>query len=120
MNPVTGLSLGRIIVGAVSFARPSIAASMFGLDIAGNPQGPYLARLFGSREIAIGTATLLARGKTRRNLVLAGIGVDLADAATGVLGIQDKSVPVRSGVMLIAPAIGGVLSGLAGLRASRS
>jgi hypothetical protein len=116
MNPVIGLSLGRIAVGVVSFARPAVAAKMFGLDIANNPQGPYLARLFGSREIAIGTATLLARGTTRRNLVLAGIGVDAADAATGVLGIQDKSVPVRTGVLLIVPAIFAVLSGFAGLR----
>ena len=116
MNPVIGLSLGRIAVGALSFAQPALAAKMFGLDIANNPQGPYLARLFGSREIAIGTATLLARGTTRRNLVLAGIGVDAADAATGVLGIQDKSVPVRTGVMLIVPAILSVLSGFAGLR----
>ena len=116
MNPVTGLSLGRIAVGLISFLQPAVAAKMFGLDIANNPQGPYLARLFGSREIAIGTATLLARGKTRRNLVLAGIGVDAADAATGVLGIQDKSVPVRAGAMLIVPAILAVLSGFAGLR----
>ena len=116
MNPVIGLSLGRIAVGALSFAQPAVAAKMFGLDIENNPQGPYLARLFGSREIAIGTATLLARGKTRRNLVLAGIGVDAADAATGVLGIQDKSVPMRTGAMLIVPAILAVLSGFAGLR----
>jgi hypothetical protein len=116
VNPVTGLSLGRIAVGAISFARPALAAKMFGLDVANNPQGPYLARLFGSREIALGTATLLSRGKTRRNLVLAGIGVDLADAATGVLGIQDKSVSVRSGAMLVGPSAGAVLSGLAGLR----
>jgi hypothetical protein len=116
MNPVIGLSLGRIVVGIVSFARPALAAKMLGLDVANNPQGPYLARLFGSREIAIGTATLMARGKTRRNLVLAGVGVDAADAAAGVLGIQDKSVPVRTGAMLIVPAILAILSGLAGLR----
>jgi hypothetical protein len=120
VNPVTGLSLGRIAVGAISFARPDVAATMFGLDLANNPQGPYVARLFGSREVALGAATLLARGKTRRNLVLAGIGVDLADAATGVLGIQDKTVPTRTGAMLIAPAIGAVLSGIAGLRTRAS
>ncbi len=116
MNPVTGLSLGRIAVGVVSLFRPAVAARTFGVDLASNPQGAYLARLFGSREIAIGTATLLARGTTRRNLVLAGIGVDAADAATGVLGIQDRSVPVRAGAMLIVPAVLAVLSGLAGLR----
>lgn len=117
---MTGLSLGRIAVGVLSFAQPALAARLFGLDVAGNPQGPYLARLFGSREVAIGAATLLARGKTRRNLALAGIGIDLADAATGVLGIQDKSVPVRTGALLIAPAIGAVLAGVAGIRAGRT
>ncbi len=116
MNPVTGLSLGRIAVGVVSFARPELAAGMLGLDLAKNPQSAYVARLFGSREIAIGTLTLLATGTTRRNLVLAGIGVDLADAVTGVLGIRDKTVPARTGAMLAAPAVGAVLSGIAGLR----
>jgi hypothetical protein len=116
MNPVTGLSLGRIVVGIVSLVRPGVAAGMFGLDLEGNPQGQLLARLFGSREIALGTATLLAQGKTRRNLVLAGVSVDLADTATGVLAVQDKTVSKRTGVMLVVPAILAVLSGLAGLR----
>jgi hypothetical protein len=119
VDPVIGLSLGRIAVGTVSLAKPDVAAGLFGLDVAANPQGPYLARLFGSREIAIGALTLLSRGTTRRNLVLAGIGIDLADAATGVLGIQDKSVPVRTGAMLIGPAVGAVLAGIGGLRARR-
>jgi hypothetical protein len=119
MDPVTGLSLGRIAVGAVALARPDVAAGLFGLDLANNPQGPYVTRLFGSREIAIGALTLVSRGSARRNLVLAGIAVDLADAATGVLGIQDKSVPVKTGAMLVAPAVGAVLSGIAGLRARR-
>jgi hypothetical protein len=116
VNPVTGLSLGRIAVGLLAFLQPALATKLFGLDISGNPQGPYLARLFGSREVAIGTATLLARGKTRRNLVLAGIGVDAADAATGVLGIRDKSVPARTGAMLVVPAVLAALSGVSGLR----
>jgi uncharacterized protein DUF4267 len=116
MNPVIGLSLGRIAVGLLSFLQPALAAKLLGVDVESNPQGPYLTRLFGSREIAIGSATLLARGRTRRNLVLAGIGVDAADAATGVLGIQDRSVPARTGAMLVVPAVLAVLSGIAGLR----
>jgi hypothetical protein len=111
---VTGLSLGRIAVGALSFARPELAAGLFGLDVKANPQGPYLARLFGSREIALGVATLLATGTARRNLVLAGIAVDLGDAATGVLGIQDKSVSTRTAAMLVVPAVGAVISGIGG------
>ena len=51
--------------------------------------------------------------------MLAGIGIDLADAATGVLGMQDETVPARTGAMLVAPAVFAVLSGIAGLRARR-
>jgi hypothetical protein len=119
VDPVTGLSLGRIGVGALSLARPDLAAGMFGLDVENNPQGQYLGRLFGSREIALGAATLLASGTTRRNLVLAGIGVDIADAVTGVLGIREKTVSGKTGAKLIVPAVGAVLSGIRSLRASR-
>lgn len=119
MNPVTGLSLGRIAFGALSLAKPGVAAGMFGLNLENNPQGSVLARAFGSREIVLGAATLMASGTTRRNLALAGIGVDLADAATGVLAIRDKTVPMRTGAMLVGPAIGAVLSGIAGVRAGR-
>lgn len=116
MNPVTGLALGRIAIGAVSFGNPGLAASLFQLDIAANPQLPYLARLFGSREVALGALTLLARGRTRRTLVLAGIAVDLADAATGYLGIREGHVSKATGAALTGPAAGAVLAGLAGLR----
>ena len=118
MNSVTGLSLGRIAVGVLSFLQPAPRGEALRPRRREQPTGAYLARLFGSREVALGTATLLARGKTRRNLVLAGIGVDLADAATGVLGIQDQGGPVRTtGAIRIAPALGAKCwPGIGGLR----
>jgi len=119
MNPVTGLSLGRIAVGAVALADPRLAGKLFQLDTAGNPQLPFLARLFGSREIALGAATLLARGGTRRNLVLLGVLVDAADAGAGYAAIQDRSVPAPAAAPFIAVAAGAVLSGLLGLRGAK-
>ncbi|WP_121251382.1 hypothetical protein [Nocardioides ferulae] len=116
MNPVTGLSLGRIAVGAVALARPDLAAKALQLDAAANPQLPYLSRLFGSREVVLGTLTLLATGSARRNLVLAGILVDAADAATGVLGAREGQVSKQAAAGLVAPALGAVVSGLRGLR----
>lgn len=116
MNPVTGLSLGRIAVGVVALADPHRGSQLFQLDPVANPQVPYVARLFGAREVALGAATLLARGKTRRNLVLLGILVDAADAGTGYLGIQDGTVSKQTGGALIGPAAGAVLAGLLGLR----
>lgn len=116
MDPVTGLSLGRIVVGAIALADPRLAGRLLNLDTAANPQLPYVARLFGSREIALGAATLLARGSTRRNLVLLGTFVDAADAGTGYLGIQDETVPQRAAAPFMAVATGAVVAGLLGLR----
>jgi hypothetical protein len=119
MNPVTGLALGRIAVGAVALGNPPLAGKLFQLDVARNPQLPYLARLFGSREIALGLLTLVSRGTARRNLVLAGIAIDAADAATGFLGVREGYVSKATAAALAGPAVGAVLSGLAGLRRTR-
>jgi hypothetical protein len=116
MNPVTGLSLGRIAIGAVALASPPLAGRLFRLDTAANPQLPYLARMFGSREIALGAVTLLASGTTRRNLVAAGIAVDAADAVAGVLAARDGYVSKPTGGFLTAPALAAVAAGVSGLR----
>ena len=116
MNPVTGLSLGRIAIGVVALASPPLAGRLFRLDTAANPQLPYLARMFGSREIALGAVTLLASGTTRRNLVAAGIAVDAADAVAGVLAARDGYVSKPTGGFLTAPAVAAVAAGIAGLR----
>lgn len=117
MNPVTGLALGRIAIGAVALGSPSLAGKLFRLDTEANPQLPYLSRMFGSREIALGAITLAARGRARRNLVLGGIAVDAADAAAGVLAGQDGSVSRTTSAFLTAPALAAIAAGVAGLRA---
>lgn len=120
MNPVTGLSLGRVAIGALALARPSTAAVAFGLTPAAQPEVAYVTRLFGSREIALGTATLLARGKGRTALVLLGVGVDVADAVTGHLGPREGQVTKRAGATLLGPALGAVAAGVLGLRTGGS
>ena len=115
MNPVIGLSLGRIAVGSVALANPVAAARLFQLDPVSNPQVPYVTRLFGSREVALGLVTLLARGKTQRGLIGVGVLVDAADAATGYLAMQDGSVSRKTALTLIGPAVGAAGSGLIGL-----
>ena len=70
-----------------------------------------MTRLFGSREIVLGAATLLARGKTRRNLILAGIAVDAADAAAAVARRRGRgAVDRRTTYALAAPAAAAVLA----------
>lgn len=116
MNPVTGINLGRIAIGAVSLYDPTLAAKQMMLDPAGQPQVSYLTRLFGAREVALGVATLLASGRAKRNLVLLGVLVDGADAATGWLATKDGSAPAKAGQGMTAVAAGAVVGGLLGLR----
>lgn len=119
MDPVTGLSLGRIALGIGALAAPTRTAKAFGLKPEANAQLSYFARMFGAREVALGALTLAARGEARRRLVLVGLAVDGADAATGALGLRSKEFTPVSGGMLVAGALGAVGSGVAALVAGR-
>jgi hypothetical protein len=92
-----------------------MAAKTFQLDPVTNPQVPYVVRLFGAREVALGLATLLVRGKAQRGLIGLGVLVDGADAATGYLAMKDGSVTRKTAMTLIVPAVGAVGSGLLGM-----
>lgn len=115
MNPVTGLSLGRIAIGAATLASPDLAGKMFRLDTQANPQLPYMARMFASREIALGVVTLVSRGRTRRALTALGMGVDAADAFAGYDAGRTGAVTQQTSAFLTAPAVGAVLAGVVGL-----
>ena len=117
MNPVTGLSLGRIVIGAASVANPTMVTKAFGLDVEANPQTTFMTRLFGAREIALGAATLVASGRGRTGLVLLGVGVDGADAYAGYIGPKADGIDPKAGMLMTGVAGGAVLSGLLGLLA---
>ena len=115
MNPLLGLSIGRIAVGALALAKPDVAAKTFQLDAVSNPQVPYVVRLFGAREVALGVVTLFAGGKTRRGVIAVGVAVDAADAATAYLAMKDGSVSKKTAYTLLGPAVGAAGSGLLAL-----
>lgn len=119
MNPVTGLALGRVAIGLGSIAQPDLAMKLFRLSPADNDQLPYMARMFGSREVALGALTLAASGGTRRNLILAGIAVDAADAVAGHLAGKEGYVSKSTSAFLTAPALGAVAAGVLGLVLNR-
>ncbi len=112
MNPVTLLSLGRIAVGVASIAKPDLVAKQM-MGSAQDP--PVLTQWFGTREIALGLVTLVARGGHRRTLVLAGMAVDGADAAVAYSAMNSGSLEKKLAIPAIAVAIGAVLGGLLGL-----
>ncbi|HWI44161.1 MAG TPA: hypothetical protein VNS81_11115 [Nocardioides sp.] len=111
MNPVIGLSLGRIALGAGALVAPVPTAKLFGLDPVSQPQVEVITRMFGAREVAVGVATLLSKGALRRNLTLLGMAVDAADAATGVAALQAGRVSRSDGLGLAGIAGGAVLAG---------
>ena len=119
MNPVNGLALGRIAIGITALASPELAGKLFRLDVARNPQLPYMSRMFGSREIALGAITLVAKGTARRRLVALGMAVDGADAFAGYDALRSGSVSQSVGVFLTAPALAAVAAGAVGLVAER-
>lgn len=119
MDPVTGLSIGRILVGVVALLSPSTAARLFGVTPAANPQLGIFGRMFGAREIALGAVTLAAKGSLRRNLTVVGIAVDGADVASGTLEIAGGGVPKLQGGTLVAVAAGAVGAGVLALVVNR-
>ena len=119
MNPVNGLAVGRIAIGAAALASPAVAAKLFRLDHSRNPQLPYMTRLFASREIALGTITLLAKGSARRKLVALGMAIDGADGFAGYDAMKSGSVSQSVGLGLTVPALGAVVAGPVGLATER-
>jgi hypothetical protein len=115
MEPVTGLAYGRIAVGTVALVSPSLAARLLLLDKRANPQLPYMTRLFGSREIALGALTVASSGAARERLVQVGIAVDGADVLTGLAGAVSGAVPKKAGILMALVAAGAVATGVGGL-----
>ncbi len=113
---VKALSGLRLVIGAAAWLAPRASGKGFGLRPAENPQAPYLGRLFGARDVALGVGTLQATGEARRQWLRIGVGVDAADAVAAIAaGRAGYLNPVAAG-MVFAPAAAAVVLGLAALQ----
>jgi hypothetical protein len=117
-SQINTLAALRIAIGAGAWLMPRVAGRLFGLDVPGNPQAPYLARLFGIRDIALGLGTLTSSGESRRLWLQLGIACDLGDAAASWLGGRDESLPRYASVMTGATALSAAGIGVAALASS--
>lgn len=106
----------RLAIGAASWATPRAAGRLFGLDSAANPQAPYLARLFGARDIALAWGALGSEGETQRQWLLAGFACDVADTLAGIAGGRGGYLPKLTSVLVSGTALSAAALGGAALR----
>ena len=66
MSVISALTGIRASVGAGASIAPRVTGRLFGLDAAANPQLPYVARLFGVRDVALAAGLQLSRGESLR------------------------------------------------------
>lgn len=95
----------RLTLGAASYAFPSNAARIFGIDPEESPAMDSAVRLFGARELALGLG-LVGNAEVPRWLAL-GVMSDGLDVLTVVLGARER----RLGVQTVA--VGGGLAAAA-------
>jgi uncharacterized protein DUF4267 len=101
---VVALSAMRIGIGALAWASPSSAAKLFGMPRAAAAESPYLWRLFGIRDVVVGTATLRASGPDRRTWVAFGLICDAADGAAAAISRRDGGLPASTAALVAVPA----------------
>ncbi|MCW2984783.1 MAG: hypothetical protein JWR63_2353 [Conexibacter sp.] len=116
MNLGTSLAIARLAVGGSAFAAPRLTGRAFGLDADANPQAPYLARLFGARDAALGIGILTSRGDAQRQWLMIGAGCDAADALAGIAGGRAGYLPKAASALVTAAALGGIVLGVLALR----
>lgn len=105
---LVSLAAMRIGIGALAWARPDTAATLFGFP-APEGQARYLWRLFGVRDVLIGLGTVTSTGPRRRTWAGVGLACDVADGAAGALGRNDVrrvSAAAMMGVPAAAVAFG--------------
>lgn len=112
LNALVGL---RLAVGVTSWMTPRPAGKLFGLDVAANPQAPYLARLFGVRDIALAWGALSSEGDARRQWLVAGLACDAADALAGLAGAGGGYLPKLTSVLVTGTALSAVALGAVAL-----
>lgn len=108
----------RVSIGAGAWLAPRLAGRLFGLDPVANPQLPYLARLFGVRDVALGAGVGLSAGHARRVWLQLGILCDAADGVAGLLAGRNREISKLSTALVTTPALVGIGLGVAGLRAT--
>jgi len=95
----------RTLIGAATWLAPHLAGRLFGLDVKGNPQLPYVARLFAIRDLALAVGLQASDGDAARRWVQIGIACDAADGVAGIIAGRRGELSPASAVLVTAAAL---------------
>jgi hypothetical protein len=98
------IAIGRIAVGASAWLTPNLSGRIFGLDPEGNPQLPYVGRLFGARDVVLGAGAIRSPRKQKDAWLTAGLACDVADVAAGALAGARGQLPPAAAALVTATA----------------
>jgi len=101
---LSAIAISRIAVGASAWLTPNLSGRIFGLDPEGNPQLPYVGRLFGARDVVLGAGALRSPRKQKDAWVTAGLACDVADVAAGALAGARGQLPPPAAALVTATA----------------
>ncbi len=113
---LNGLIWGRMAFGIAAWLAPRPVGNALGLDMAGNPQAAYLARVLAVRDLALACGALGTDGEVQRQWLLAGLACDSADTLAGVAAGRGGYLPKRTSFYLTGFAFSGVATAVAVLR----
>jgi hypothetical protein len=113
INALVGL---RLAIGAASWLTPRPAGKLFGLDSKANPQAPYLARLFGIRDMALAYGAMNSEGETQRQWLTVGVACDVADSLAGIAGGRRGYLPRLASILVTGTALAAAALGATALR----
>jgi hypothetical protein len=113
---LNGLIWGRMTFGIVAWLAPRPVGRTLGLDVAGNPQAVYLARVLAVRDLVLACGAYGTGGEVQRQWLLAGLVCDGADTLAGIAAGRAGYLPKRTSVYLTGFALSGVVAAAAVLR----
>lgn len=110
---LNGLIWGRMTFGVAAWLAPRPVGRALGLDMDGNPQAVYLARVLAVRDLVLALGAHRTDDKAQRQWLLAGLVCDGADTLAGIAGGGGGYLPKRTSVHVTGFALSGVAAAAA-------
>ena len=113
---INALIVGRATFGVAVWLFPRPVGKVFGFDMPGNPQIPYLGRILGTRDVMLAWGLFANEGEVQQQWLKAGLASDCADTVAAIAGGVGGYLPKRTSLILTAAALAPMVRGAIALR----